>query len=94
MGTLQKTQRSYNEFWTDKKFNMFQNSDTHVNCLINLETNEQIDNFICAAFTAITYKFWDKSEISLSIGQFLKIDKLNPPIAKKFTGLQKRFVKL
>ena len=44
-------------------------------------------------YSAITYKFWDKSEITLSVGQFLKIDKLNPPIAKKFTGIQKRFVK-
>ena len=94
MENIIQTKRSYNDFWTDKKFNMFQNSDTHVNCLINLETNEIIDNFICAAFTTITYKFWDKSEISLSIGQFLKIDKLNPPIAKKITGIQKRFVKL
>ena len=93
MNNLLKTQRYYNEFWTNEKFNMYQNSDSHELFLINETTGENIKNFICSAFTVTTYKFWDKSEITLSVGQFLKIDKLNPPIAKKFTGLQKRFVK-
>jgi hypothetical protein len=93
MKNLQKTQRSYTEFWSGKIFAMYQNPDTHQNVLINEWTDEKIENFIYAAFTAITYKFWDKSEISLSVGQFLKIDKFNPPIAKKLTGIQKRFVK-
>jgi len=93
MKNLNKTQRSYNEFWTNEKFNMYQNSDSHELILINENTGEKVKMFICAAFTGITYKFWDKSEVSLSHGQFLKIDKLNPPIAKKFTGIQKRFVK-
>ena len=93
MNNLLKTKRSYNEFWTNEKFNMYQNSDSHELILINETTGENVKNFICSAFNTITYKFWDKSEITLKVGQFLKIDKLNPPIAKKFTGLQKRFVK-
>lgn len=93
MNNLLKTQRTYNEFWTNEQFNMYQNCDTHVNCLINEATGENVKMFLCAGFTQITYKFWDKSEITLSVGQFLKIDRLNPPIAKKFTGIQKRFVK-
>jgi hypothetical protein len=94
MDTLVKTQRSYTEFWTGKNYAMFQYSDSHVNILVNEITGDKIRGFICAAFNSITYKFWDKSEITLSVGQFLEYDKMNPPIAKKFTGIQKRFSKL
>ena len=94
MGNLIQTQRSYSDFWTGKIYNMYQDNCTHEVFLISEDTSEKIQSFLCAAFNSITYKFWDKSEITLQVGQFLKIEKLNPPIAKKFTGIQKRFVKL
>jgi hypothetical protein len=93
MENLTKSPRTYTDFWTGESFRMYVNNDTHSNILINEKTGEQIKSFVCSAFNAITFKFWDKSEISLSTGQFLKLEKLNPPIAKKFTGIQKRFVK-
>ena len=73
---------------------MFQNSDTHALILINENTGDKVSSFLCAAFNAITYKFWDKSEITLNVGEFIKSDKLNPAIAKKFKGIQKIFVKV
>ena len=94
MKTLTKTKRSYTEFWTNYTFNMYQNSDTHELFLINEITGENVSNFICAAFNSITYKFYDKSELTLNVGQFIRYNKLNPPIAKKFTGIQKRFTKI
>jgi hypothetical protein len=93
MGNLTASPRTYNEFWTNEKFRMYVNNDTHDLVLINETTKEEIKSFICSAFNSTTFKFWDKSEITLNVGQFLKIDKLNRPIAKKFTGIQKRFVK-
>jgi hypothetical protein len=94
MDTLVKTQRSYTEFYTGKNYAMFQNSDSHANILVNEQSGDKIRSFICAAFNSITYQFSDKSEITLSVGQFLEWDKMNPPKAKKFTGIQKRFSKL
>lgn len=94
MKTLIRTQRNYTEFWTGKNYAMYQNSDSHENILINENNGDKIRNFLCAAFNSITYKFWDKSELTLSVGQFLEYDKMNPPIAKKFTGIQKRFSKI
>jgi len=87
-----KTKRYYYEFWSKEKYNMFQNSDTHELSLVNEKTGEVLKNFYCCAFNATTLKFWDKSEIQLPQGEFLILNKLNPIIAKKFTGLQKRFV--
>lgn len=94
MKNLTKSPRYYAEFYTGKIFDCYVNNDTHQTVFICRESGEMVTNFVCAAFNSITYKFWDKSEINLQVGQFLKVDSKNKPIAKKFTGIQKRFVKL
>jgi hypothetical protein len=90
---MRPTQRKYTEFWSNEVFTMYKDDCTDKICLISDNTGEKVENFYCAAFTAIDYRFWDKSELSLNVGQFIKKDSLNPATHKKFF-IQNRFSKI
>jgi len=90
---MRPTQRKYSEFWSNEIFTMYQDDCTHKICLISDKTGEKIKDFLCAAFTPIIYRFYDKSELTINIGQFVKKDKLNPVTHKRFF-IQKRFTKI
>ena len=89
---MRPTQRKYTEFWSNETFTMFQDDCTHKICLISDKTGETIENFYCSAFTDTYFRFWDKSQILLKTGQFIKREKTNPATHKKFF-MQKRFSK-
>ena len=90
---MRPTQRKYAEFWTNEVFTMYQDDNTHKNTLISDKTGEKVDGFYLAAFTPIIYRFWDKSELQINVGQFVKKDRLNPATHYKFI-IEKRFKKI
>lgn len=88
-----KTQRSYTEFLSKDNFDMYKDAYTHQLTLVNSKTNEICKKFACSAFTETTFKFLDKSEITVPIGSFIALTDSNPITHKKFNSIQKRFVK-
>lgn len=72
---------------------MFEDVDEKSLIMINIKNGGKITLFYCCAFTSIDLKLKNKEVIHLDAGEFLKIDKNNPPTHKKFF-IQKRFRKL
>jgi hypothetical protein len=89
---LVKSQRTYSNYNTGERFEMFVDSDTHKHVLINPINGERINAFVLCAFSAIDYKTAKGKIIGLSIGEFLP-NPNNEITHKRFLGFS-RFVKL
>lgn len=90
---MRPSNRTYTEFWTGEVYKMYIDDFNHKTKLINEKNGYEIDFFYCSAFTSVKLKFYDKSEVLLSTGQFIKQDKLNPVTHKKFF-FEKRYKKI
>jgi hypothetical protein len=91
---IEKTNREYTDFWTKEKFVLCNDLENEVSFLLNEITGQKVRRFLTTAQPEIKYRFYDKSEITLNAGVFYEYDKLNPPIARKVIGYNKKFVKI
>jgi hypothetical protein len=73
---------------------MYYNDINHTRDLRNEITGEILTNFYCAAFSGITLKFNDKSISTLNAGEFIELRSDKIPTHRKYTGLQKNFIKI
>jgi hypothetical protein len=88
------TQRIYTNIETNQRFVMYYNDINDTRDLRNEITGEIVTNFYCAAFSGITLKFNDKSISTLNAGEFIELRSDKIPTHRKYTGLQKNFIKL
>lgn len=84
-----KTQRTYTEKATGKRFPMYQHSENHSLLLVNDEDGEEVKAFFCCAHTACTVKFNDGSTEDLQPGEFVRTETRKPTHRRFF--IQKRF---
>jgi hypothetical protein len=88
------TQRIYTNIETNQRFVMYSDDINHTTDLRNELTGEIVTNFYCAAFSGITLKFNDKSIFTLNSGEFIELRSDKIPTHRKYTGLQKNFIKI
>ena len=90
----QPTQRTYYNKLTGELFRMYHNSDTGKSYLLNEYTGRKITcNYLICAFNGQTFKLNTGRIIELLAGEFYPLAKGEICTHKKFTGIQKRFVK-
>lgn len=89
------TQRTYYNKLTGDLFRMYHSNITGTNYLMNEETGHIIkSSVLIAAFNAQTFKLSNGKIIELKQGEFYPLACCEIATHKKFTGLQKRFVKI
>ena len=102
MGNLQKTQRTFVDIETKKRFSLYQDADTKELSLIydtskdssDMANGTTVNGWYIAAHNAITIKLNNKKIVSLPSGYFYNLKESEEVTHKKFTGLQKRFTKV